>query len=379
MKAAAPAPDPSAPQSRRIRFIDMARAVALLLMLEGHFVQVLLDPRWHVRGQALYEAWLHIRGLAAPMFFTTTGLIFAYLLAKSPCEKPLLQVTRVRRGLMRVPMLLAWGYLLQLNLRHALHWPPPHDSWLLGFHVLQCIAVGLLLMIGAHAMLRRMDGRLTIAVFCLLGFGAFLFGIIVDQLDGWIPAEAPSLIQNAIKGPRSHFPLAPWLGFTFYGAALGTWTGLRQLHGRPMLHPGALIASGALLTGIGWRTDLAISRALLTSLGHHGELRLDSCFFHCRVGEVLLLIGLLAAIERFTRIPTARFETIGRHTLVLYVAHAILLYGGITGFGLQDLSPKLDPWQAAFGALLFCGMFAIGAQWIEPLLSRCRAAATPKR
>ncbi|HEX5790577.1 MAG TPA: heparan-alpha-glucosaminide N-acetyltransferase domain-containing protein [Luteolibacter sp.] len=377
MKATAPAADPSTPESRRIRFIDMARAVAILLMLEGHFIQVLLDARWHVRGQPFYETWLHIRGLAAPMFFTTTGLIFAYLLAKSPIDRPLLEVTRVRRGLMRVPMLLGWGYLLQLNLRYPPHWPLPHDSWLLGFHVLQCIAVGLLLMIGVHAVLRRMDGRLTIAAFCLLGVGTFLFAVVADQRDGWMPAEAPSLIQNAIKGPRSHFPVMPWLGFTFYGAALGTWTGLRQRHGRPMPHPAALIGTGAVLTGIGWHADQAAGRALLEWLGHQGDPRLTSCFFHSRLGEALLLIGLLAAIERFTRIPTARFETIGRHTLVLYVAHVILLYGGITGLGLQEIPLRLNPWQAVLGALLFCGLFAIGAQWIEPLLRRYRALATP--
>ncbi len=38
----------------RLRFIDMARAVAILVMLEGHFVDVTLAREWLVAGHPAY-------------------------------------------------------------------------------------------------------------------------------------------------------------------------------------------------------------------------------------------------------------------------------------------------------------------------------------
>jgi hypothetical protein len=357
----------------RLRFIDMARAVAILLMLEGHFIDVTLAMKWRVPGNMLYDVWLHMRGLAAPMFFTVTGLIFAYLLSGAT-EPGFLQVKRVRRGLLRAAELMSWGYLLQVNLRHlpdVLRGAP--DSWLPAFHVLQCIAVGLLALILVFGMVRKAGPRALAITYLGLGFADFLLGMLLANHAGPLPSDAPVWLQNPIKAASSTFPLAPWLGYTFYGAAIGVllrWqnSGLQRRVGvMPFL------AIGLLLSVLGWHLDGFIASRLLDVTGHPASPRVLLDSFHGRIGEILLLLGFLVWMERRLKVSTAWLQTIGRNTFPIYVIHVIILYGGIFGFGLNGwLLHSLNPWQSALGAVIFCAFFGFCAQGFEPLVLRWR-------
>lgn len=355
---------------QRLRYIDMARAVAILLMLEGHFVDVTLAPEWRIAGNPVYEVWFHCRGLAAAAFFTVTGLIFSFLMSGAAAAgTAFLSERRVRRGLTRVIELLAWGYLLQVDLRRvpsmlAGDWP----SWLGAFHVLQCIAVGLLGIIAVFGLLWRSPTWLRIGVFSALGMAMFLFSQWLANQAGPVPAHAPHWLQNAFKGPWVNFPVAPWLGFTFYGAALGGWA--RQLRDDGKGNGAAVfLAAGALLAAAGWYFDRKLGGGFLDLLGADPANRAVPAFFHGRFGETLLVIGLLAWIEGRFHAQAKLLCTVGRNTFPIYVGHVILLYGGITGYGLDRwLARGLGPWSAAAGALLFCGFFFAFAQVAGPLM-----------
>ncbi len=65
----------------RLKFIDLARALAILLMLEGHFVGLSLAGEYRDSSSVIYNIWNSIRGFTAPLFFTVAGMIFAYLLS----------------------------------------------------------------------------------------------------------------------------------------------------------------------------------------------------------------------------------------------------------------------------------------------------------
>lgn len=371
--------DPPAPV-QRLRYIDMARAVAILLMLEGHFVEATLAPEWRIPGNPIYDTWLHCRGLAAVAFFTVTGLIFSFLMSGAAAAGgSFFQQRRVRRGLKRVLELLFWGYLIQVNLRElpamlAGKWP----SWMGAFHVLQCIGVGLVVIISVFGFSWRFPARLRIALFIALGMGFYLFSLWLANQSGYVPAQAPAWIQNAFKGQWVNFPVAPWLGFTCYGAALGAW--VRQLRdddrGNGAIY---LLAGGLILWRAGWPFDDWLAGQFLDLLGIVSAERSAPSFFHGRFGETLLIIGALAWIEGRFRPQAKLLCAVGRNTFPIYVGHVILLYGGITGFGISRwLGDKLGPWSAAVGAILFCGLFFAFAQVVEPLVElprRLRARA----
>ena len=66
----------------RLQFIDAIRAYAILMMLQGHFVDTMLAYRYRDLENALYSTWFFMRGMTAPIFFTITGLVFTFLLLR---------------------------------------------------------------------------------------------------------------------------------------------------------------------------------------------------------------------------------------------------------------------------------------------------------
>jgi uncharacterized membrane protein len=72
----------SIPSKRRIVFIDALRAYAILMMLQGHFTDTMLAVEYRDPANFLYGLWYFMRGLTAPIFFFSTGLVFIYLLLK---------------------------------------------------------------------------------------------------------------------------------------------------------------------------------------------------------------------------------------------------------------------------------------------------------
>ena len=103
-----------APTSNRLQFIDLARSIAILLMLEGHFVDDSLKEIYRDKGNSIYATWLFIRGFTAPIFLTVTGLVFVYLLLMKN-QEPFFSNLRVKKGFKRAVELYFWGFVLQYH------------------------------------------------------------------------------------------------------------------------------------------------------------------------------------------------------------------------------------------------------------------------
>ena len=69
--------------TNRLYFIDIIRAFAILMMLQGHFIDTLLSESYRNLNSNTFSIWLYFRGITAPTFFTISGLIFTYLLIKA--------------------------------------------------------------------------------------------------------------------------------------------------------------------------------------------------------------------------------------------------------------------------------------------------------
>lgn len=335
-------------------------------MLEGHFISFTLAPEWQRNGHPFYETWLYVRGMTAPMFFTVTGLVFAYLLSGAK-EPGFFRVRRVRRGFIRSGELLFWGYFLQLDVKRL---GSQLDAWSGGFHVLQCIGVGLLGLLLMFGLLRRW-GLISLMIgYAALALGMFLLGIILSNHVGYVPAGAPAWLQNPLKGPVSNFPIAPWLGYTFYGACIGVLVRMRE----GLIHPWLMVGAGLLLRGCGKWIDQGLAWMFLNLTNPSLKSAVPPAGFHMRVGEMLLVLGVIIWIEKRFRPLPPWFLTVGRNTFFIYVAHTIVLYGAIFGFGLHLwLKEMLNPWQAALGAVIFCGAFAWAAQGVDPLVVRWKS------
>ena len=106
------------PKKSRLIFIDIARSFAILLMLEGHFIDLTLgaqyrspDPHFVNPNFLVYDIWHLIRGYTSPMFLTMTGMVITYLFYANN-DKSYRENDRVKKGFRRLLELLFWGYLL---------------------------------------------------------------------------------------------------------------------------------------------------------------------------------------------------------------------------------------------------------------------------
>lgn len=333
-------------KTSRILFIDLARTVAILMMLEGHFVDcTLLADREVYVGQPIYDIWLWLRGITAPLFLTVSGMIFTYLLlAHDPASY--WKRSRVKKGLKRAWYLLLIGYAIQACVfRIPSYLQGSVGSWVWKFHILQCVAFGLLLLLLLFAFLHRVKPWSTYLI-CTIGLSLILFtrsAVLQLPENSYIPNTAPEIIQNIIKGPNSQFPIAPWLAFILLGAILG-----RYIRSTRCLKKAPLFL--LLIALVMFTIKYVMKYTDFTS----AEMRNVSIWFSARAAQVACILSLLSWIESRGWLKTSNFLKIGQETFAIYILHFIVLYGGVFGISLSYFfAKKLEPWQAALGAIIF--------------------------
>lgn len=361
----------------RLKFIDMARSIAILLMLEGHFIEhtfsnfkpmIALIKANGTSGNLIFDWWYFMKGFTAPLFFTVTGLVFIYLLARNK-DAGFARNPRVHKGFKRVIELLFWGYALQLNFRYISNTFNHESPWLYNFHVLQSIGIGiffLLIIFGIYKTLKV--GPLYLYYF-LAGTTIFLFYPEMKLIEPgvYFPENAPQIIQNIFKGPRSVFPIVPWMAFTMYGGMVGALLIRFQDYVKKTWFPLSFIILGLIFNIFGRSIGILLDETTVWS--GIGNLHLvHNAWLYGRLGQIFIALGLLMFIERFFTIKDGLFLKIGQNTLPIYIIHVILLYGGIFGVGINSyLTGKLSGFMSIFGAVIFIALFALMIKYIEPI------------
>lgn len=372
----------------RLKFIDMARSIAILMMLEGHFTGAALSDSYRTYDYWLYQAWHMLHGLTSPLFFTVTGLIFVYLLTGSKQDIRFWDNIRVRKGGRRVLQLLFWGYFIQLNLwvigKSIYYDTEFHMDWFYAFHVLQSIAIGLLFVISIYGIYRLFKiGKLywyyLIAGIIMLIFYSWMKDTIrIDEAflaanpgstPSFWPSGAPKIIQNMFYGQFSEFSFVRMSFYTILGGMVGAIIRTYEHKVREWWF-GILVMVIGLILSIFiryffiWIDDFTEYIGLTAK----GVFELNSTSVS-RFGQVVVLIGLLILIDRKFNIKAPLFLKIGQTTFPIYVVHVIILYGGLLGFGLKPLvfDRDLSPYASAAISLSAMIFFAIMVKYIDPL------------
>ncbi|MFT5779526.1 MAG: putative membrane protein [Crocinitomicaceae bacterium] len=367
------------PKSKvRLKFIDMGRSIAILLMLEGHFIEHTFKDfkvmagavREHgTSGNLAFDWFYFIKGFTAPIFFAVTGVIFVYLLARNK-DAGYFRNPRVKKGFRRVLELLFWGYLLQLNLRYSSEYiHGDFGDWVSAFHVLQCIGIGIAFLLIIYGLYKLINiGPLYIyyfiagtAIFCLYP------GIKMLPADVFIPEHAPNLIQNMIKGPDSVFPIIPWTAFTVYGGMIGALIVRFHDHVTKLWFPLIFIAIGIILNV--WARPIFLSIDGIVE--YFGILKnsefVQNAWLYGRFGQVIIALGVLILVEKYFVIKAKLFLKVGQNTLPIYILHVMVLYAGFIGYGLKStpISHALNGWQTILGAAIFIGVFVVFIKYFE--------------
>ncbi|WP_150451622.1 heparan-alpha-glucosaminide N-acetyltransferase domain-containing protein [Arenibacter lacus] len=320
----------------RLYFIDAIRAWAILMMLQGHFVDGLLDTAYRDNTNTYYSIWRYFRGITAPVFFTVSGFIFTYLLIKA--DNVGLSNPRVKKGVKRGLQLIIIGYLLRLNIFGLLN-GQIYDSFYL-VDVLHCIGVSILGIIGIYLLTTKRSRYFFPAL--LLIFTLVLF-VMEPYYKQYPHHYMPSFLANYLtKAHGSVFTIIPWFGYASIGAFLSVW--FYRFRNSTYLYPVAILSFlgiGTLL--IYFSSPFFLSLSNLTGMALFSKIYLNNYLF-IRLGDVFIVFAVFMFFRRFLTHNT--LLNIGKSTLSIYVIHFIILYGSFTGLGLyryfhHSLAPSI--------------------------------------
>jgi uncharacterized membrane protein len=323
-------------------YIDTFRGLMALVMVQGHLCDALLRPE--IRGSAFYQFQTMFHGSTAPGFLFASGFVAG--LPRAP-----LSARAAARRARRLCFILGIGYLLHLpyfSLAKTLTATPAEKAVLFACDALQVIAVTQLAVIAIQGIL---GSRWTAAAGALaLGIMAAGPAVWAAQVSSRLPPFFAAYVDNRTG---STFPLFPYAAFVLAGTVAGAALGRQE---PPVRHRRAL----------GWGIGLVLGGAVLAPLleGRVDYWSISPAYVLVRLGGLLLLLRGVEALVARGMPGTEALALLGRETLLVFVLHLYLLFGGITGSApLARYAGQLDL-AGAMAALALMAAGLLAASWL---------------
>lgn len=360
-------------------------------MLQGHFVVLWLDDRINKNTNNALHVYESIRGVTAPLFLTITGIVFTFLLFRGNLES--FNQERFNKGKKRIVILLVWAYVLQINF-HAIYsgikyWKtekPILDQLqkMIGerfytFHILHSISFGILFILLIYYLYSKFKAFNKIGNGFIIGALLFFAGhpFFNDYFNKHDQISfLPLGISNVFGGKHSVFSIFPFAAYVLSGAFIG----YKLAHNESMFHVKKSVLKILLSAVILLILGLIIPKYLNVFLGPViGDNEYFTCTitFFLRFSEALLVILLIAWISTKIKNIHPFALKIGQNTLSIYITHSIILYGCMSGYGLDTLSTYINkhpewlylksPFYTISFAILFLSLFVLQIAFFEKL------------
>lgn len=342
---------------KRLLAVDLARVLAILFMVQGHTLDVLLDPAY--RHGFIFDKWLYLRGLTAPTFFVLSGFSFLIATARHWESHLTLSLPMLKR-LRRFFFFVLLGYAMHVPVRtvHDVKWldAAGWQSWF-QVDVLQCIGLSLAsLQLLAFAM--KTPKRLAWAAGAI---GAFMVLITPVAWNLATSGSIPAWFGAYFTGyTGSLFPFFPWAGYVFFGAVLG-YVYLTCAERPQGFSVWKLAGFGAMLVAAGGGLQ-RLPRVIYRDLDYWRD---SPNLFLTRVGLVCLVLSSLIYLTRRVRIPEKPVQALAQQSLTIYFVHICILYGSLWNAGLrQKIGATLPPLPTlGWVWVLLLGMISLGLSW----------------
>jgi uncharacterized membrane protein len=333
---------------KRIVFLDVIRAYAIIMMLQGHFVDTMMAPVYRDTSNWFYGTWYFFRGMTAPIFFFVSGAIFVFLLLKD--SRPWPENQRAKKGLRRVGLLLFLGYVLEWHLPSVmiLNFYPSFIT----VDVFHCIGLSILTIIGLFVLHQKTGWSLPLMYG---GLGLLVF-ILAPNIVNADYSRLPVFFENyfdLLHG--STFTVIPWIGYSLLGGVVG-W----HMHTSPKWYEGPWAPILMLIIGLWLHFSTATILSNFYNLTGIEQFKRILDFNHTfwRLGHVLIVFAVFIWITRMFQKIHPLILKIGSETLVIYSVHYVLLYGTWLGLGFKQLGQETwSPLMTFFGAVIFISFF----------------------
>jgi uncharacterized membrane protein len=343
--------------AHRVIFIDLARALAVVLMVSGHTSSALLADAYRT-GQ-WYDAWVFQRGLTSALFLLLSGFAFSVATARHWAAHVHFSGALLKR-VRRFGLFIILGY--------ALHFPVPRfaelatateQQWrsFLAVDVLQLIGVTFVA-VQALVMIVRTRRAFMIAAF-VLSAAVIVAAPAVWRVD-WSRTLPLAVASYLTPSTGSQFPLFPWAAFVLIGAGAG------QLYARwGAAHLGAFANWGMLLPGV-------VLMAVAFNMSSSPEAASGVEQWNWLPGQVLMrtgvcfvILGVVAhASQLLGQLPHV-FGAVAQESLAIYFVHLCIVYGSIWNSGLyQFYGEALMPAATILAvAVVLLPMFTLAWHW----------------
>ncbi|MFN3135285.1 MAG: heparan-alpha-glucosaminide N-acetyltransferase domain-containing protein, partial [Candidatus Kryptonium sp.] len=203
----------------RLRFVDVFRGLAILLMLHGHTADTLLNP--DEKASLAFQIYTIFRGFTAPMFLFISGFAFAITTMKY-VEDYLKFSQKFLKRIRKFLFITLLGYFLHLpylSLKKIIN-ESNFETFAILFSsdVLQVIGISLLILQISLFLLKDAFKFAQLSLY--MGIFAFLISPFLFMIDfaKFLPLFISQYL-NTFNG--SKFPLFPWIGFILFGNYIG--------------------------------------------------------------------------------------------------------------------------------------------------------------
>jgi len=350
---------------KRVIFIDMMRAFAVLMMVQGHTIDAFLANEYCNFDSIIYSIWFTIRGFTAPIFMFSSGTVFTYLLRLH--KVPFYENPRIAKGLKRFLILVLIGYLLRYPTYTFFNFSlVTKAQWLTFFTVdaLHLIGFGLLFIIILSCIAEKLKAN-DYLIFSLGAFFFFAMFNITEQIN-WLNYLPLPFAAYLFHKTGSLFPLFPWAGYVISGAVLGSY-----LAHNPNVFTTKKFSRNLFLAGFGFLVISWIIELIEIIFFNNQSLVTDNFYvITLRLGWVLILNSLMSYLAlKLKNIPDL-VKWVGRHTLIVYAVHVIILYGSAWIPGLNLIFAKrMSLTFSIFAAILMIGLMILMVVGIEKFKS----------
>ena len=346
------------PRSARRGYIDVARGIAVLLMIEAHTTDAW--TRAASKASVAFRNATILGGFAAPLFLWLAGVavVLAATRAQTRSGSRAAAVESIcRRGL--EIFILAFLFRLQAFVVS----PGSHPVTLFRVDILNVMGPGIAL---AGVIWGLCDGTaVRVAAFAAAAAAVALVTPVVRSAPG-IDA-LPTWVQWYLRpaGEYTTFTFFPWIGFVFAGGAVGSLIASARDDRAEARLQIALAAAGAALVVVGFVT--AARPAIYASSSFWTS---SPTWFAIRLGVMMM------SLAAFYVVPVAEpMARMGRSSLFIYWIHVELVYGYASWLwrGRLPLWATLTAY-AAFSTLMYGALVLrdhVTAAW------RTRRTATP--
>jgi uncharacterized membrane protein len=347
--------------SHRRPYVDWARGVAVLLMIEAHTSDAWTRLSPTVRRTIPFRDATVLGGFAAPMFLWLAGLAVV-LAATRTAERTGSRRAAVEMICRRGLEIFILGFLFRLQ--GFVITPGSHPVTLFRVDILNimgpAIAVAGIVWGLTHSATTRVWCYAAIATAIAMATPIVRIAPAIDALPMWLQWYVRPFNEFTI------FTLFPWAGFVFGGGAVGALIAAApDEHAERRLHL-ILGAVGVTLIAIGLTTaarpSIYASSSFWTS---------SPTWFAIRLGILMTALTVIFGAEWVLAAARGRvtgadpLARMGRSSLFIYWIHVELVYGYASWLWRH----RLPLWGTAIAYVLFCIVMYRAIGWRDAALS----------